>query len=56
MTAENFTINSDLINNPNRIATATDVVNGIDNNDVVEALITLKGTRLCLDKVIPAAL
>lgn len=42
MTAENFTINSDLINNPNRIATATDVVNGIDNNDVVEALIALK--------------
>ena len=30
MTAENFTINSDLINNPNRIATATDVVNGIE--------------------------
>lgn len=42
MTAENFTISSDLVNDPNLFATATDVLNGIDNNDVVEELIALK--------------
>lgn len=42
MTAENFTINSKLIDDPSLFAAATDVINGIDNNDVVEALIALK--------------
>lgn len=42
MTAENFTVSSELINAPSLFATATDVINGIDNNDVVEELIALK--------------
>ncbi|MDD4113910.1 MAG: flagellar basal body rod C-terminal domain-containing protein, partial [Herbinix sp.] len=45
MTAENFTINSKLMNDPSRFAAATDVINGIDNNDVVEALIALKSDK-----------
>ncbi|NLJ95903.1 MAG: flagellar hook-associated protein FlgK [Clostridiales bacterium] len=42
MTVENFTINSEFINDPKFLATATDVINGIDNNDIVDALIALK--------------
>lgn len=45
MTADNFTINSQLMNDPSRFAAATDVVNGIDNNDVVEALTGLKSDK-----------
>ncbi len=45
MTADNFTISSQLMNDPSRLAAATDVVNGIDNNDVVEALIALKSDK-----------
>lgn len=45
MTADNFTINSKLMYNPKCFAAARDVVNGIDNSDVVEALIALKSDR-----------
>jgi len=45
MTAENFTVNSLLINNPRNFAAATDVLNGVDNNDVVKALIALKSDK-----------
>ncbi|NLO09349.1 MAG: flagellar hook-associated protein FlgK [Clostridiales bacterium] len=45
LTADNFTINSQLMNDPSRFAAATDVVNGIDNNDVVEALLALKSDK-----------
>jgi flagellar hook-associated protein 1 FlgK len=45
LTAENFTVNSKLMNDPGCFAAATDVVNGIDNNDVVEALIALKSDK-----------
>lgn len=45
MTAHNFTVNSQLIDDPSRFAAATDVINGIDNNDVVEALIALKSDK-----------
>ena len=45
MTADNFTINSQLMSDPRRFAAATDVVNGIDNNDIVEALIALKSDK-----------
>lgn len=42
MTAENFTIGNQLISNPSKFAAATDILNGVGNNDVVEALIALK--------------
>lgn len=45
MTADNFTINSQLMNSPDRFAAASDVINGIDNNDVAEALIALKSDK-----------
>lgn len=46
MTAENFKVNADLINNPKRMATATDVVNGSENNDVVSKLLELKENKI----------
>lgn len=42
MTAENFTISNKLISNPRSFAAATDVINGVDNNDVLQRLISLK--------------
>lgn len=42
MTAENFTVSNQLNSNPIRFAAATDIINGVGNNDVVEALIALK--------------
>lgn len=45
MTAENFTINSKLMYDPSQFAAATDVINGVDNNDIVEALIALKSDK-----------
>lgn len=54
MTAENFTISSKLVNDPKLFATATDVVNGIDNNDVVDALIALKTNKTMFGQGEPA--
>lgn len=54
MTAENFTISSQLINNPSSFAAATDVINGIDNNDVVQALIALKSDKSMFGQGDPA--
>lgn len=45
MTAENLTISSQFTDNPKHIAAATDILNGIDNNDVIEALIALKSDK-----------
>lgn len=42
MTAENLTVNRRLLTDPSRLAAATDVTNGVDNNDIVKALIALK--------------
>ena len=54
MTAENFTINNQLMSNPSRFAASTDVINGIDNNDVVEELIKLKTSKTMFGQGEPA--
>lgn len=54
MTAENFTVNSMLINNPRNFAASTDVLNGIDNNDIVEKLIRLKDDKSMFGTGTPA--
>ncbi len=46
MTAENFTVSEDLLLNSNLLATSSDVANGVENNDVVDALIALKDDKL----------
>lgn len=42
MTAENFTISSELLNNPNRFVTARNVSDGAENNDIVDDFLSLK--------------
>ena len=42
MTAENFTISKELLEDPKLLAAASDVVNGQENNDVIDRLIALK--------------
>lgn len=54
MTAESFTVNKELIDDPKLIVTATDVVNGIDNNDIVDALIVLKTDKTMFNSGEPA--
>lgn len=46
MTAENFKVNTALIFDPKRLASATDVVNGSENNDVVIKLLELKEKKI----------
>ncbi len=45
MTAENFTITKELLGDPKLLAAATDVVNGQENNDVIDRLIALKSDK-----------
>ncbi|HKL78824.1 MAG TPA: flagellar basal body rod C-terminal domain-containing protein, partial [Mobilitalea sp.] len=45
MTAENFTISSELLGDPERLAAATDVINGTENNDVIDKLLALKADK-----------
>jgi flagellar hook-associated protein FlgK len=54
MTAENFTVNSELLYNPRYFAAATDIINGVDNNDVVEKLIALKSDKTMFGQGSPA--
>jgi len=42
MTAENFTIGDKFMRDPRSFAAASDVINGVENNDVLQALIALK--------------
>ena len=42
MTAENFVINKELLQDPSKLAAAMDVINGIENNDILKKLIALK--------------
>jgi flagellar hook-associated protein 1 FlgK len=45
MTAENFKVSSALVSNPVLMATASDVTNGIEENDIVDKLIALKESK-----------
>ncbi len=42
MTVENFAVSDEIIYDWDKIATASDVINGIENNDIAEALLRLK--------------
>ena len=45
MTAANFTVSKELLNDPKVLAAATDVVNGPENHDVIDRLIALKSDK-----------
>jgi len=53
MTASNFSVNKAFFNNPGLIATTSDVVNGIENNDIVRNLLELKDNRLMFEQGAP---
>ena len=53
MTAENFTVSKDMLLNPRMLATSTDVVNGSENNDVVDKLIALKENKMLFKQGAP---
>ena len=46
LTAENFAVNSSIIRDPDKIAAATDVINGVENNDIAEELLALKDKKI----------
>lgn len=45
MTAANFTVNENLESDPNKIAAATNVQNGTENNDIIDRLIAMKDDK-----------
>jgi flagellar hook-associated protein 1 FlgK len=45
MTAANFTVSRDLIDNPDHLAAASEVVNGSENNDILDQLLDLKENK-----------
>lgn len=53
MTAENFTVNSDFIEDPKLMATTTNIVAGADSNDVVNRLMNLKDNKTLFDQGTP---
>ena len=46
MTAGNFTISEELMKDTNRLATTSDITNGIEANDIIEKLIALKEDKM----------
>ncbi|MGB4658802.1 MAG: flagellar hook-associated protein FlgK [Mobilitalea sp.] len=54
MTAKNFTITDELIQDPNLLATASDEVDGIESNDIVDKLIALNDDKLLFKQGSPA--
>ncbi|MBE5967369.1 MAG: flagellar hook-associated protein FlgK [Lachnospiraceae bacterium] len=46
LTAENFAVNSSIIKDPDKLVAASDVTNGVENNDIAEELLALKDKRI----------
>lgn len=55
MTASNFSVNKDLVGNPNKMVTSTDVVNGSENNDLVSQMLALKDNKQMFKQGAPDA-
>jgi len=53
MTAENFTVSKELMLDSNLFATATNVVDGSENNDIVDALVALKDDKMLFKQGAP---
>jgi flagellar hook-associated protein 1 len=53
MTAENFTISAEMMSNPNLLAASSDIVNGSENNDIVDRLIDLKNDKMLFKQGAP---
>lgn len=55
ITAENFTVTSAFLQNPKLLSTSTDIVNGQENNDIVDKLLALKDDRTHFEQGTPEA-
>lgn len=55
MTAANFTVSTELIEDAGHFAAAADVINGIENNDIVNSLIGLKIDKSLFKQGAPAS-
>jgi flagellar hook-associated protein 1 len=53
MTASNITVSDELIRNAYKLATTTDITNGIEANDIVEKLIALKDNKKVFEQGTP---
>lgn len=53
LTAANFTVSKELLEDPKKFAAATDIINGSENNDVIDALIALKEDKGMFDQGTP---
>jgi len=54
MTAANFTVSNELLNDAARLAAAKDVVNGIEDNEIIDAMIALKDNKYLFDQGAPS--
>ena len=55
ITAGNFTVSSDLLGSPERLAASSDVINGAENNDVISRLIAIKSDKSIFNQGTPEA-
>ncbi len=55
VTAENFTVSKSFLRNPALLATSTDIVNGIENNDIVDKLLALRNDKTYFEQGTPEA-
>lgn len=53
MVAGNFSVNKEFFNNPGLLATATNVTDGVENNDIVMRLLELKENRKMFEQGAP---
>ncbi|WP_313131367.1 flagellar hook-associated protein FlgK [Anaerocolumna sp.] len=55
VTAGNFTVTEAIYTDPTKVVTATDIINGVEENDIVEKLIALKEDKGLFKQGAPAA-
>ncbi len=55
LTADNFTVNDIIYKNPNKIVTASNIDEGLENSDIIDRLIALKSYRSMFKQGNPAS-
>jgi len=55
VTAANFTVTKEVYTDPSKVVTATEITNGVEENDIVEKLIALKENKSLFKQGAPAA-
>ena len=55
ITAENFTVSKSFFNNPGLLAASSNIVDGSENNDIVDKLLALKDNKTAFEQGTPEA-